>query len=142
MNRCTNENAYEFYEESRKYPRIKISLPIKLYINDEPHLNASIYDISPDGLQVRCSREVALAINPGGKNIKAEDNLLIKTEFELPIANEKKTISVESKVYYFTIISGDDVEDVALGLKFKTFSGKSITYIGQHILSELEPIVV
>ena len=141
MNTQTNEQAYGFYEETRNYPRIKVNLPIQIHIDDNQIVDANIYDISPDGLQVRCDRGVALAVNPGGKNIKPEDNLIVKTEFELPIGNEKKRISVACKIYYFVKISGDATEEIALGLKFKTFSGMSITYIGQHISSELEPAV-
>lgn len=142
MNIHASEQPYDFYEELRKYPRIKIKLPIKLFIDGDKYVNANIYDISPDGLQIRCNREVAVTLNPSGKKIKAEDELLVRTEFELPLNDGQKRISVECKLYYFVMIPDEADEDIAFGLKFKTFSGKSIKYIGRHILNELEPAVI
>lgn len=129
---------YEHYEENRKYPRIRIDIPVQLYV-DGCEYNASIHDISPDGLQVRCSRETAAGINPNGKKINQHDNILVDAVFSLPINNEVKEIKVSCKVYYFVLVSGNKGEDIAFGLNFKKFEGNTVKYIGRHILSELEP---
>ena len=130
---------YEHYEESRKYPRVKFKHPVQIYLGDGRCVSASIYDISPDGLQIRCNRETAAALNPTGKKIDQKHNLSVNAVFSLPINNEQKKVTVSCKVYYFVIITGNAEEDVAFGLQFKKFEGKSIKYIGRHILSELEP---
>ena len=95
--------------------------------------------MSPDGLQVRCSRETAAGINPKGKKIKEEDNIFIQAIFSLPINDELEKVSVSCKLYYFVLVSGEQGEDVAFGLQFKKFQGNTVKFIGRHILSELEP---
>jgi PilZ domain-containing protein len=135
-----NDQPYDFYEESRKYPRVKVKLPVQLTLDNDRCVSASIYDISPDGLQIRCNRETAAVLNPGGKKIDQEHNLTVKAVFSLPIDYEQKKITVSCEVYYFVIVPGDTEEDVAFGLQFKKFEGQSIKYIGRHILSELEPV--
>ena len=139
MHKNSNEQPYDFYEESRKYPRVKTKLPVKLILAGGGCVSVSIYDISPDGLQVRCNRDVAAAINPGGKKISSKDNLIVKAVFSLPIDGEQKKVTVSCKVYYFVVVPGDAKEDVAFGLQFKKFDGQSVKYIGRHIRNELEP---
>lgn len=138
MKNSNHVQPYEFYEESRKYPRIRLQVPIQIYI-DGCEYNAHTFDISSDGLQVRCSREMAAGINPQGKNIKQDDNIIVDVVFSLPIKNEEKEIKVSCKVYYFVLVSGEKGEDVAFGLRFKKFQGDTVKYIGRHILAEMEP---
>lgn len=139
MNTSLSNQHCDFYEESRSYPRIKTRLPITLSLESNETITTSIYDISPDGLQIRCNRNIAAKLNPGGKRINVKDNVTIKAEFLLSVDGEQKKVVVSCKVYYFVIIPGGLEEDVAFGLKFKNFEGKSVMYIGQHILNELEP---
>ena len=141
MSAHINKQAYEFYEESRKYPRIKVSLPIKLYVSDQQSVDANIYDISPDGLQVRCNRRVALAINPSAKKITSENKLVMKSEFQLPLDGEEKSISVDCEIYYFVIIDKESDEDVAFGLQFNSLPRESIQNINRYIIEQLEPAV-
>lgn len=130
--------SYEFYEETRKYPRIKLKLPVQLTLDGGRTVSASIYDISPDGLQIRSSRDIAAKINPAGKKIDPRDNMMIKASFSLPIDNQLKDINVFCNVYYFVIVTDEKEEDIAFGLRFKKFEGQSIKHIGRHILYELE----
>jgi hypothetical protein len=141
MNTSQINQTCDFYEESRSYPRIKTRLPITLSLESNETITASIYDISPDGLQIRCNRHVAAKLNPGGKRININDNVTIKAGFLLPVDDEQRKINVTCKIYYFVIIPGGLEEDVAFGLMFKNFEGKSIKYIGQHIQNELEPVM-
>jgi len=142
MNTEHGDQPYDFYEETRNYPRIHINLPITIYLDSERFITASIYDISPDGLQVRCSRGVAAALNPRGKRIKYEDNFIVNTKFTVPIEDEQHVVTVSCQIYYFVMLPDVEGEDIALGLKFKKFEGQSIRYIGGLIENELEPTVV
>ena len=140
MNNTNKTQFYEYYEESRKYPRIKFKRPVQIYYDNGRSVSASIYDISPDGLQIRCNRETAAALNPSGKNNDREHNLIVNAVFSIPINNELNEVKVSCKVYYFVIVLGNAEEDVAFGLRFKKFEGKSIKYVGRYILNELEPV--
>jgi hypothetical protein len=141
MNTNITDQAYEHYEESREYPRIKNGFPVTLSLDNKQSVTATVYDISPDGLQIRCSRNTATILNPTAKRITPRDNLMVKAQFSLPIEDELKTIRVDCKIYYFVILPGQGDEDVAFGLKFKNVEGRSVKHVGQHIMSELEPFV-
>jgi len=140
MNNTNKTQSYEYYEESRKYPRIKFKRPVQIYYDNGRSVSASIYDISPDGLQIRCNRETAAALNPNGKNNDRKHNLIVNAVFSIPINNELNEVKVSCKVYYFVIVPGNAEEEVAFGLRFKKFEGKSIKYLGRYILNELEPV--
>ena len=101
-----------------------------------------LIDISPDGLQVRCTRAIAEALNPRGQRIKYEDNFIINTKFTVPIDDEQHVVAVSCQIYYFVLLPDVEGEDVAFGLKFKKFEGESIRYIGDLIENELEPTIV
>ncbi len=140
MNNTNKTQFYEYYEESRKYPRIKFKRPVQIYYDNGRSVSASIYDISPDGLQIRCNRETAVALNPSGNIIDRKHNLIVNAVFSIPINNKLNEVKVSCKVYYFVIVPGNAKEDVAFGLRFKKFEGKSIKYAGRYILNELEPV--
>jgi len=142
MNSKHGDQPYDFYEETRKYPRVHINLPITIYLDNKRYITASIYDISPDGLQVRCTRATAEALNPRGQRIKYEDNIVVNTKFTVPIDDEQHVVAVSCQIYYFVILPNVEGEDIAFGLKFKKFEGQSIRYIGDLIENELEPTIV
>lgn len=142
MNSEHGEQPYEHYEETRKYPRIHIHLPIALYFDDKKSVTATIYDISPDGLQIRCNRTIAANLNPSGKRISLDDNVTVNTKFFVQIEGEQHEVAVSCKIYYFLILPGVVGEDVAFGLKFMKFEGQSIRHIGSLIENELEPTIV
>jgi hypothetical protein len=133
---------YDFYEETRKYPRLQINLPITICLDNKRFITAGIYDISPDGLQVRCTRAIAEALNPRGKRIKYEDNIIVNTKFTVPIDDEQHVVRVSCQIYYSVMLPDVAGEDIAFGLKFKKFEGQSIRYIGDLIENELEPKIV
>ena len=139
LNNTNKIQSCEYYEESRKYPRIKYKRPVQIYYDNGRSVSASIYDISPDGLQIRCNRETAAALNPNGKNTDRIHNLTVNAVFSIPINNKLYEVKVSCKVYYFVIVPGNAAEDVAIGLRFKKFEGKSMKRLGRYVLNELEP---
>lgn len=62
-------NLYDMYEEKRDYPGVSVNTLAKIYKKDEYDLNAILYDISPDGVQLRCNKSTAHTIHPAGKFI-------------------------------------------------------------------------
>ncbi len=127
----------EHYEEKRQHPRLELDVPAVVLCNSAQLVETKIYDISPDGLQIRCSREAALAINPGAKQINPTDNLMVNVIFNMP--SNKEQIKVICNVYYFTLTHDGSDKDVAFGLKFRKFDGKSGKYVEQFFMNELEP---
>ena len=129
----------EQYEEQRKYPRLRLDVPVIILCVGQQLIEGHVYDISPDGIQIRCSREAALAINPGAKQITVQDKIMVNVIFSLPSNTGNDQIKVISTVYYFTLTQDGSNEDVAFGLKFKKFDGTSGRYVEQFIMHALEP---
>ncbi len=134
------EQINEQYEEQRKYPRLKLDVPVIILCVGQQLIEGHIYDISPDGLQIRCSREAALAINPGAKKITAQDKIMVNVIFSLPSNTGNEQIKVISNVYYFMLTLDGSNEDVAFGLKFKKFDGTCGRYVERFIEHALEPV--
>lgn len=132
-----SNKIFDFYEESRKYPRIKIKIPVQITTAAGQTILAKIHDVSPDGLQIRCKKEAALMLNPGGMDLVQEN--YVRAVFCLPIAGEQKKIIVSCKVYYVTTVPYVAKEErFAIGLNFKKFEARTIKYIGRYILDELK----
>jgi len=129
----------EHYEDKRQFPRLKLDVPALILCVGGEMVEAQVYDISPDGLQIRCSRKAALVINPGAKSVTVKDKVMVNVIFNLPSNN--KQIKVVSNVYYFTLTQDGSDNDVAFGLKFKKFDGKGAKYVEQFFVHELEPSI-
>ncbi len=140
MEEFSDDSFCDIYEESRQYPRIKFKMPVNLIFKNERKFSADIYDISSDGLQIRCGWDVAEYINPDGEDINLKEDIIVKTIFSLPINDEQKEIRVDCNVKYIVLLNDkSDGDIVAIGLNFKKFEDKSIKFIGRYILQELEP---
>lgn len=138
MHAAVNTHTLEVFEETRKYPRIKKRLPVKITTDQGQTILCNLYDISSDGIQVRCERETACKIHPGGLTIdRKKDNTVVIT-FSLPVENEDIKITVTCKIYYVAIVPDNVDEQFAIGLTFKKFEGQTVKYIGRYILDELE----
>jgi PilZ domain-containing protein len=131
--------TYKQYEEQRKYPRLRLDVPVIILCVGQQLIEGRIYDISPDGLQIRCNREAALAINPGAKQISVQDKIMVNVIFSLPSNTGNKQIKVISNVYYFTLTQDGSDKDVAFGLQFKKFDGTGDRYVENFIMHALEP---
>jgi DNA-binding MarR family transcriptional regulator len=132
---------YEFYEERRKYPRVVVDCPIDILFKDK-ELISTLYDVSPDGLQIRCNREMLMAIRPSGKTIKPDSAPKLDVEFSLMVGKNKRQITAVGEMYYFVLLpsafEGD--KDVALGVRFKKLKGNSAKYIDEFITDALTPV--
>lgn len=138
MQAAINAEVFEFYEESRKYPRIKTVIPVQFTTEAGQSIQANIYDVSADSIQMRCERETALKINPAGMQLNKSDDKKVNVIFELSIKNEQKEISISCKVYYVAIVPDEASELFAIGLNFKNLEGLTVKDIERYIVEELE----
>ncbi len=130
-------NLYNMYEEKREYPRIKVDTLAIVHKQDEYDINVLLHDISPDGVQLRCSRKTAFKIHPSGKFITDKTAPEVVLKFALPIGGKEKEVIVQSKIYYFTIIATDVV---AFGTKFKKFKKFTQRHVDDYIEQSIIPV--
>ena len=130
-------NLYDMYEEKREYPRININALIEIHKKDEYDLNAILYDISPDGVQLRCNRKTAHTIHPTGKFITEKTAHEVVLKFSLPVRGKEKNVIARSKIYYFSII---EIDVVAFGIKFQQFEKFTGRHVDEFIMNSVIPI--
>ena len=94
------------HKDRRSLPRVKLSCPGKVILPGGDVVNVMIYDLSRDGLQLRCGKKAAHAINPGGKAIKDRDSPLeIQVLFYVPLDSGKGRVKAKGKLMYFSLIA-------------------------------------
>ncbi len=78
------------HKDRRALPRVTLSCPGKVILPSGDVVNVMIYDLSRDGLQIRCGKKAAHAINPDGKAIKKGASLPeIQVLFYVPLDSGK-----------------------------------------------------
>ncbi len=124
------------HKDRRSLPRVTLSCPGKVILPGGDVVNVMIYDLSRDGLQIRCGKKAAHAINPGGKAIKEGDAPLeIQVLFYVPLDSGEGRVKAKGKLMYFSLIAPDIM---ALGLKFKSISSGGIEHLRSVVKAALE----
>jgi len=124
------------YKDRRTLPRVTLSCPGKVMLAGGDIVNVMIYDLSRDGLQIRCGKKAAHAINPDGKAIKDGDSSPeIQVLFYVPVDSGKGRVKAKGKLMYFSLIAPDIV---AMGLKFKSISSSGVEHLRNVVKSALE----
>ncbi len=127
------------FEDRRKYPRLRLDIPVKVKYQSDKFVEARLYDISPDGLQIRCDQPTAGLIHPSGKPIPEHAQPSVLIGFTLPANNENSEIIVKFSIWYFALLTDGAINEVAFGLCFRQFKGDCRQRISQYFLSEMEP---
>ncbi len=124
------------HKDRRSLPRVTLSCPGKVILPGGDVVNVMIYDLSRDGLQIRCGKKAAHAINPDGKAIKKGDSPPeIQVLFYVPLDSGKGRVKAKGKLMYFSLIAPDIV---ALGLKFKSISSGGVEHLRAVVKAALE----
>lgn len=115
------------HQDRRALPRVTLGCPGKVILPGEDAVNVIIHDLSRDGLQIRCGKKAAQAINPEAKTgKKGEPPLEIQVLFDVPLDSGKGRVQAKGKLMYFSLIAPDIV---ALGLKFKSVSSSGVEHL-------------
>lgn len=138
-NLVNKRQPYEIYEDRRKYPRIVTNSPVEIRFQGKV-LNARVHDLSPDGLQIRCSRGTLREIRPSGRAIKKDSAPIVDVRFPVTIGRTERSIEARATMYYFVLLPDEKDEDVAFGLQFGEFRGKGAEYVEAFIVDAMTPI--
>ncbi|TFH48703.1 MAG: hypothetical protein E4H01_05830 [Lysobacterales bacterium] len=126
------------HRDRRALPRVTLSCPGKVILPGGDVVNVMIYDLSRDGLQIRCGKKAAHAINPSGKAVKdGAAPLEIQVLFYVPLDSGKGRVKAKGKLMYFSLIAPDIV---TLGLKFKSISSSGVEHLRSVVKSALEAL--
>lgn len=128
---------YELYEDRRVFPRIKLRAPGEVLIDGEAY-PVTVHNISPDGLQIRCAREVALRIHPSGRHIEEGKGPEVHVRCELPLPEGASELRGRCQAWWFAVVPDGRV---AFGLKFMSLEAKSREHLTRFIQQSLEPLM-
>ena len=128
--------SHETLEERRKYPRIKINSPVDILYKMHD-LQAMIYDISPDGMQIRADSELLEKIIPDKDQLSEENAPLLDVSFHLKLYEIDTKINALCQVYYFNQQSDTQDDNVICGLKFINLDVESSKILDAFITEEM-----
>ena len=124
------------HKDRRSLPRVTLGCPGKVILPGGDVVNVMIHDLSRDGLQIRCGKKAAHAINPDGKAVKdGAEEVEIQVLFYVPVDSGKGRVKAKGKLMYFSLIAPDIM---ALGLKFKSISSGGIEHLKKVVKTALE----
>jgi len=124
------------HKDRRALPRVTLQVPGKVILPGGDVVNVMIHDLSRDGLQIRCGKKAAHAINPDGKAIKeGSDARIVQVLFYVPVDSGKGRVKAKGKLMYFSLIAPDIV---ALGVKFKSISSGGVEHLRSVVRAALE----
>lgn len=124
------------HKDRRALPRVTLQCPGKVILPGGDVVNVMIHDLSRDGVQIRCGKKAAHAINPDGKGIKdGSDVPEVQMLFYVPVDSGKGRVKAKGKLMYFSLIAPDIV---ALGVKFKSISSGGVEHLRSVVKAALE----
>jgi hypothetical protein len=124
------------HKDRRRLPRVTLGCPGNVILESGDIVNVVIHDLSRDGLQIRCGKKAAHAINPEGKAISDRASPVeIQVLFYVPVDSGKGRVKAKGKLIYFSLIAPDIV---AMGLQFISISSGGVEHLRNVVKSALE----
>ncbi len=130
-NTCAIENIHE---ESRLYPRVVLMTSVEVMRIKGAVVKALLVDISPDAVQIRCSRSAAFCLHPSARFIQPENGSEVLLKVKLPQYQGATEIVLRCRMTYFT--QGHD-GNVTFGLRFEDLGDNRSKIIEQFIEQSL-----
>ena len=124
-----------FYEERRSYPRIDFLGNVIISAVGKV-MSGSIRTLSAEGIQIRCTPQVARTLHPRGTQIAPGKGPVVMLRFNLPIDGEEKVFVAEAKLTYITPRSQDEI---AFGAQFTRISLRDKKVLAAYIVDAIRP---
>ena len=131
----STSKIHDRYEEGRRFPRIPASIPITIEKDKNKTIKAITYDISPDGIQIRCNQAVAQTLHPKNERIEEKARPSVGVTLSLPVKKSEKKFSAICQIVYMIFLeeAESEAENAALGLRYTAFHGRSEKYLQQFL---------
>ena len=139
--RRSSQTRYEsLHDDSRRLPRVVLRCPVRVATEGGEQVTATVHDISPDGLQLRCDGKAARAIHPARRAIRpGEEAPHVEVILRLPVTGGAETVRVLGQLIYFSLIASNVV---AIGVRFVSISRADVARMDRFWMAALEPAAV
>ena len=132
----THRPLYAIYEEQRKYPRVVLEVPVEVRSQSANAIMTLAYDISPDGLQIRCDRTTAFMLNPSGQFKQEDFDVNFEFLMHLPTTHGSEAFTAIGNILY--IAMGTD-KQIVFGIKFGALDDRALQVLDCFLESALVP---
>ena len=105
----------QWANEQRAWPRIRGEFPVALRNGLGQHCAATLRNLSPDGLQVRCNVQTARIIHPQGDSLVAGEQPLLQATVVLPLSDGPQTLSAGVRLLH---LAAAETPFCVLGFQF------------------------
>jgi len=127
---------HDRYEEGRRFPRIPVTFPVTVNFGKNQSIEVVSYDISPDGIQIRCNKYIAQSLHGKDERIPESERPIVDIALNLPVKRAEKKFSARCQIVYLIFLeeaAESEMENTALGLKFLDLKGRSEKYLGKFL---------
>ena len=121
------------YEEKRKHPRIVVERPISMVLSAGDILNASLYDISPGGVQVHCDKITAHKFQYEYEISKEKGTTRFRVTFKLAFKDHEEILEALCRMVY--ILKRDQQDIYAIGVEFTELKGENRNILKKYLES-------
>jgi c-di-GMP-binding flagellar brake protein YcgR len=130
------------FVERRQFPRVAITIPVKLSRGAAPPVTGLTHDVSPGGMQVRLSAKAAAMLMPKGEKTQRDGKSRLQAQFLVPLRGKRYAISVQCVAAHVSALEGASaVAQVAIGFRFKHFKdAKTQQRFVRFIEEQLVPV--
>lgn len=132
----TSSKRHNRYEEGRRFPRIPATLPVSISFGQNQTIEAVTFDISPDGIQIRCNKYIAQSIHRKDERIPESERPIVDISLNLPVKRADKKFAAKCQVAYMIFLEAaaeSETENAALGMRFLAIKGRGEKYLSKFL---------
>lgn len=127
---------YQIHEARRGYPRVKLRMPVQVGLAGGRVVIARIYNMSPDGIQIRCDRATAASILPDSSRLTAGRGPEVLVVMRLTSGRDTRSHVIRCRLGYAL---PERSNEVIMGLAFQELLPEQREAIDAMLGASLEP---
>ena len=127
---------YSKLERRRAFPRVRLRIPVQIGLPGGQVACARIYNLSPDGIQVRCDPVTARRIHPSGETISDGSGPKVQVAIRLKQGSDVRTHVLKCKVFY---LLPESPQEFIIGLEFEELDSAQRDALDTLMSASLEP---
>ena len=127
---------YNRLEQRRAFPRVRLRIPVQVGLAGGQVACARIYNLSPDGIQIRCDPVTAKRIHHSGKPINDGSGPKVLIALRLKHGADVRTHVLRCKVFY---LLSETPREIIVGLEFEELNAAQREVIDALMSASQEP---
>jgi hypothetical protein len=123
-------------EKNRRYPRIVVNRPAEMVGAKGEVMRVTAYDISADGVQIRCDPAVAEKVEVARPGKKGGEGSRVHLRLSVPLNGERADIKMLGKLVWKRKM---DAQHFAIGMQITDIIGGSLARLERFIEESMRP---